>query len=142
PGRDAVEPADRSHTPDSAPRENSWSAADDARGAGAILEEAPLQETDRPFPIPPAAALRLSDARPLLVAAAQASAWVAEAQLQRAQVIWVPTFDLGAVYYRHDGFGPDFNRGVNNPAYGVPTPGGPLSQNLNYFYGYGSVYQI
>jgi outer membrane protein TolC len=142
PGHDAVEPADRSHKPDSAPRADSGSAADDARGAGPILEEAPLQETDRPFPVTLATALRLSDARPLVVAAAQASAWVAEAQLQRAQVLWVPTLDIGAVYYRHDGFGPDFNRGVNHPDFGFPGGGGPLNQNLNYFYGYGSFYNV
>ena len=106
-----------------------------------ILESASLEETDRPFPINLATALRLADARPLVVAAAQASAWVAEAKLQRAQVLWVPQFNIGAVYYRHDGYGPDFNRGVNNPAYGGPTPGGPLSQNLNWFYGNASFYQ-
>jgi len=108
----------------------------------AVLEPAPVEATDHPLPISLATALRLSDARPLIVAAAQASAWVAEAQLQRAKVIWVPTLDIGAVYYRHDGFGPDFNRGVNNPGFGFPGGGGPLNQNLNYFYGYGSVYQV
>jgi hypothetical protein len=106
-----------------------------------LLETAPIEDTDRPLPISLASALRLSDARPLIVAAAQASAWVAEAQLQRAKVLWVPTFDLGAVYYRHDGFGPDFNRGVNNSTFGLPGGGGPLNQNLNYFYGYGSFYE-
>src|SRR5690348_12429864 len=43
-----------------------------------LLDPAPLAETDRPLPISLASALKLSDARPLLVAAAQASAWVAE----------------------------------------------------------------
>jgi outer membrane protein TolC len=56
--------------------------------------------------------LRLSGARPLVVAAAQASVWVAEAQLARAKVLWVPTFAFGADYIRHDGGGPDFNKGV------------------------------
>lgn len=107
----------------------------------AELEPAPLGEGDRAFPINLATALRLADARPLVVAAAQAGAWVAEAQLQRAQLLWVPQFDIGALYYRHDGYGPDFNYGVNNPAFGGPTPGGPINQNLNYFYGYGSVFQ-
>lgn len=100
-----------------------------------------VEETDHSLPINLASALKLADARPLVIAAAQASAWVAEAQLQRAQVLWVPQFTIGAVYYRHDGYGPDFNRGVNNPAYGGPTPGGPLNQNLNWFYGNGSFYQ-
>ena len=75
-------------------------------------ERAPLEPTDFGFPINLATALRLSDARPLIVAAAQASVWVAEAQLTRAKVIWIPTMVLGADYIRHDGGGPDFNKGV------------------------------
>ena len=142
---DPGEPAGRSPPNASAPEEKSDTGAasmpNDGRAVGETLEEAPLQETDRAFPVTLATALRLSDARPLVVAAAQASAWVAEAQLQRAQVLWVPTLDIGAVYYRHDGFGPDFNRGVNHPDFGFPGGGGPLNQNLNYFYGYGSFYQ-
>ena len=55
------------------------------------LKPAPLESTDLRFPINLATALRLSDARPLIVAAAQASVWVAEAQLTRAKVLWVPS---------------------------------------------------
>jgi outer membrane protein TolC len=76
------------------------------------LRSAPLEPTDQGFPINLATALRLSDARPLIVAAAQASVWVAEAQLTRAKVIWVPSLMMGADYVRHDGGGPDFNKGV------------------------------
>ena len=54
------------------------------------LQAAPLMPTDVGLPINLATALRLSDARPLIVAAAQASVWVAEAQLTRAKVLWVP----------------------------------------------------
>jgi outer membrane protein TolC len=64
------------------------------------------------FPINLATALRLSDARPLVVAAAQASVWVAEADLTRAKVLWVPTLNIGFDYIRHDGGGPDFNKGI------------------------------
>ena len=46
------------------------------------------------------------------MAAAQASVWVAEAQLTRAKVLWVPTLMFGADYIRHDGGGPDFNKGI------------------------------
>ena len=46
------------------------------------LEGAPLEPADLPLPINLAAALQLADARPLIVAGAQATAWVAEAQLQ------------------------------------------------------------
>ena len=78
----------------------------------AKLKRARLEPTDFGFPINLATALRLSDARPLIVAAAQASVWVAEAQLTRAKVLWVPTLMFGADYIRHDGGGPDFNKGV------------------------------
>ncbi len=76
------------------------------------LKSAPLEPTDLPFPINLATALRLSDARPLIVAAAQAGVWVAEAQLTRAKVLWVPSLMFGADYIRHDGGGPDFNKGI------------------------------
>ena len=72
----------------------------------------PLEPTDVRFPINLATALRLSDARPLIVAAAQASVWVAEAELTRAKVLWVPTLNIGFDYIRHDGGGPDFNKGI------------------------------
>ena len=80
--------------------------------SGTSLKSAPLEPSDVRFPINLATALRLSDARPLIVAAAQASVWVAEAQLTRAKVLWVPTFMAGADYVRHDGGGPDFNKGI------------------------------
>jgi outer membrane protein TolC len=72
----------------------------------------PMEDTDVKFPINLATALRLSDARPLVVAAAQAGVWVAEAQLTRARVLWVPTLNIGFDYIRHDGGGPDFNKGI------------------------------
>ena len=76
------------------------------------LKPAPFEPTDLRFPINLATALRLSDARPLIVAAAQASVWVAEAELTRAKVLWVPTLNIGVDYIRHDGGGPDFNKGI------------------------------
>jgi outer membrane protein TolC len=106
------------------------------------LELPPLEPGDLRFPINLATALRLSDARPLIVASAQASAWVAEAKLQEAKLIWVPDFNLGFDYIRHDGFGPDTIRGVNIPsdqnALGQHAPGSfgrSQNQNINYFYG-------
>jgi outer membrane protein TolC len=93
----------------------------------ARLKSAPLEPTDVGFPINLATALRLSDARPLIVAAAQASVWVAEAQLTRAKVLWVPTLTLGGDYIRHDGGGPDFNKGV------MTAP------SVNYFYAGGGL---
>ena len=76
------------------------------------LKPAPLEPTDLRFPINLATALRLSDARPLIVAAAQASVWVAEAELTQAKVLWIPTLNFAVDYLRHDGGGPDFNKGI------------------------------
>jgi hypothetical protein len=94
------------------------------------LKPAPLAPTDLRFPISLATALRLSDGRPLLVAAAQASVWVAEAQLTRAKVLWLPDLNLGADYIRHDGGGPDFNKGL------LTAP------SVNFFYGGGGLWEI
>jgi outer membrane protein TolC len=93
----------------------------------AQLKIPPLAPSDVRFPINLATALRLSDARPLIVAAAQASVWIAEAQLTRAKVIWVPTLVFGADYVRHDGGGPDFNKGL------LTAP------SVNYFYAGGGL---
>ena len=87
------------------------------------LKPAPTEPTDRRFPINLATALRLSDARPLMVAAAQAGVWVAEAQLTRAKLLWIPTLNIGFDYIRHDGGGPDFNKGI------MTAP------SVNFFYG-------
>jgi outer membrane protein TolC len=96
---------------------------------GLKLKPAPLEPTDLRFPINLATALRLSDARPLVVAAAQASVWVAEAQLTRAKVLWVPSVLLGIDYIRHDGGGPDFNKGI------MTAP------SVNFFYAGPSLWQ-
>jgi outer membrane protein TolC len=96
----------------------------------ARLKRAPLESTDVGFPINLATALRLSDARPLIVAAAQASVWVAEAQLTRAKVLWVPQLNIGGDYIRHDGGGPDFNKGI------LTAP------SVNFFYGGGGLWEI
>ena len=62
--------------------------------AGLNLKPAPIEPTDHRFPINLATALRLSDARPLMVAAAQAGVWVAEAELTRAKLLWIPTLNI------------------------------------------------
>jgi outer membrane protein TolC len=61
------------------------------------------ESTDKPLPINLATALRLSGARPLIIAAADAVVAEALAALSRARVLWVPSFNVGAGYYRHDG---------------------------------------
>jgi outer membrane protein TolC len=99
-------------------------------GSQADLKPAPFAPTDVRFPINLATALRLSDARPLIVAAAQASVWVAEADLTQAKVLWIPTLNVAADYLRHDGAGPDFNKGV------MTAP------SVNFFYGGAGLYGV
>jgi outer membrane protein TolC len=110
------------------------------------LRPPPLEPGDLRLPINLATALRLADARPIIVAAAGASAWVSEAELQKAKVLWVPSLNLGADFIRHDGYGPDFNRGVNIPAgeniLGQNSPGSfarPLNNNINLFFAGGGM---
>jgi outer membrane protein TolC len=67
------------------------------------IQVAPLGATEHPLPINLATALRLSDARPLVVEAARASLEVAAAQLERANVLWMPSLYAGIDYFRHDG---------------------------------------
>jgi outer membrane protein TolC len=62
-----------------------------------------VRPQDKPLPINLATALRLSYARPLIIAAAQASEEVAIARLSAAKVLWLPDLNAGASYYRHDG---------------------------------------
>jgi len=109
----------------------------------------PLEPGDLRFPINLATALRLSDARPLIVVAAQASAWVAEAKLQDAWALWLPDLNLGFDYIRHDGNGPDTIRGVNIPggenAFGQNAPGSfgrSQNQNINFFYTGGALFYM
>ena len=65
------------------------------------------------LPINLATALRLSDARPIIIAAAQAGVQVAVAQLDQAKVMWLPNLYMGGSYYRHDGG----NQGVSGTFY-------------------------
>ena len=95
------------------------------------LRSSPFEDpNDLGFPINLATRLAASpDARPLIVAAARTSrlSWVAEAQLTHAKVLWVPTLTIGGDYIRHDGGGPDFNKGV------LTAP------SVNYFYAGGGL---
>jgi outer membrane protein TolC len=75
--------------------------ADELKAPG--LAAAQPEPGDRPLPINLATALRLAGARPILIAAAQASVETAAAQLARARAAWLPSFSAGAGYYRHDG---------------------------------------
>ena len=67
------------------------------------LPAATAAATDRPMPINLATALSLASARPLDVAVAQERVKAAVAQLDRANVYWLPTVLVGGDYFRHDG---------------------------------------
>ncbi len=67
------------------------------------LPPARLDDTDKPLPINLATALRLAGARPLEIAAAEASLRTAQAQYDQAKLLWLPNVYVGASYYRHDG---------------------------------------
>jgi outer membrane protein TolC len=60
-------------------------------------------ETARPLPINLATALRLADARPLVIEAARAAVETEYGLFEQARVLWLPTLYLGIDYQRHDG---------------------------------------
>ena len=103
----------------------------DALSNSPKIKPGPFDANDLRLPINLAAALRLSDARPLIIAAAQASVWVAEADLTRAKVLWIPSLNIGFDYIRHDGGGPDFNKGIlTAPSTNFLYAGAGLTGNL------------
>jgi outer membrane protein TolC len=67
------------------------------------LKPAQPTETDRPLPINLATALRLADARPLIIEAARAAIETEYGLYEQARVLWLPTVYLGVDYQRHDG---------------------------------------
>jgi outer membrane protein TolC len=67
------------------------------------IQGAQPTESDQALPINLATALYLSNARPLVIAFAQASVEQASAQLQNANVLWLPNLNIGFDYYRHSG---------------------------------------
>jgi outer membrane protein TolC len=62
-----------------------------------------VQPGDVPLAINLPTAMRLADARPLLIAAAQASLQLALAQWQHSRVLWIPNFNVGGAYLGHAG---------------------------------------
>jgi outer membrane protein TolC len=59
--------------------------------------------TDRPMPINLPTAMQLAGVRPIDIALASERIQVAAAQLERAEVLWLPTLYVGGDYFRHDG---------------------------------------
>ena len=70
-------------------------------------------ETGRPLAINLATALRLADARPLIIEAARAAVETEYGLYEQARVLWLPTVYLGAGYQRHDGGQEDVLNGQN-----------------------------
>jgi outer membrane protein TolC len=62
-----------------------------------------LADTDHPLPINLATALRLADARPLIIEAARAAVETEYGLYEQARVLWLPTVYVGVDYQRHDG---------------------------------------
>lgn len=58
---------------------------------------------DRPLPINLPTALQLAGVRPIDIAAASERIRAASAQMERAEVLWLPTILIGGDYFRHDG---------------------------------------
>jgi outer membrane protein TolC len=58
---------------------------------------------DRPLPINLPTALQLANVRAIDIALASQRIQLAVAQLERAEVLWLPTAYLGGDYFRHDG---------------------------------------
>jgi outer membrane protein TolC len=67
------------------------------------MRSPPPGPSDQVLPINLATALCLSQARPLVIALAQASVERAAAGLQGAQVLWLPDVHFAAAYSHHDG---------------------------------------
>ncbi len=67
------------------------------------LHPAPEGTTGKPLPINLATALRLADARPLIIEAARAAVQTEYGQYVQARVLWLPTIYVGVDYERHDG---------------------------------------
>ena len=67
------------------------------------LGPAKLEEADRILPINLATALRLADARPLVIEAARAAVETEYGLYEQARALWLPNVYLGVDYQRHDG---------------------------------------
>jgi hypothetical protein len=74
----------------------------DGRDAAGLGPAAP-DPCDRPLPINLATALRLADARPLVIEAARAAVETEYGLYEQARVLWLPSVYAGVDYQRHDG---------------------------------------
>lgn len=80
-----------------------WVLAQNTKPDPPLSLPSPPAEVDNPLPITLAAALRLTGANALDIQIADERVRIASAQLARAQVLWLPSINLGVDYFRHDG---------------------------------------
>jgi outer membrane protein TolC len=88
------------------------------------LQPAAPERFDRPLPINLATALCLSQARPLIIALAQASIERAAADLDAARALWLPDLHFGAGYSHHDGANQGTDGNVQFASFGSFYGGG------------------
>jgi outer membrane protein TolC len=86
--------------------------------------------SERALPINLATALCLSQARPLIVAAAQASVEKAAAQLQGANALWLPDVSFGAAYSHHEGANQATEGQIEFDSFGSYNLGGGATLHL------------
>jgi outer membrane protein TolC len=72
-------------------------------GSAPNIRSAEPENTDQTLPINLATAMRLADARPLVIQAALASEMTSVGLVEQAQALWLPDLYLGSDYQRHDG---------------------------------------
>ena len=82
------------------------------------VQSAAADQSYRILPINLATALCLSQARPLVIASAQASVEKAAAQLQAANALWLPDVNIGTGYSHHDGANQETNGGMDFASFG------------------------
>lgn len=80
-----------------------WVLAQNTKPDPPLFLPTPPPEGNHPLPITLAAALRLTGANALDIQVADERVRIASAQLARAQVLWLPSINLGVDYFRHDG---------------------------------------
>ena len=90
----------------------------------------PIAPTTQVLPINLATALSLSQARPIVIAMAQASEEQAAAQLQGANSLWLPDLNVGTQYAHHDGANQATDGTVPSASFSSLYTGAGVSLNL------------
>ena len=94
------------------------------------IQPAQPASTDRVLPINLATALYLSNARPLVIASAQASVQQAAAQLEGARVLWLPDVHFAIDYFHHSGLDQSSTGSMAFSDYNAFAAGGGPTMNF------------